>query len=359
MYFPQSNDNSHENSIVAFQNDSRSRTIPCDDGDQPIWYPVTGNIIEGLSILASITGDTATLNLLHDTIISATDSREKQRPDHIIDMASLEPGGFSTGDPFLVRGLSAAQKRNHTQGIEEDVKKFLEIQYNALLNNATFPGTNIYGGSWIGPPERKLDPIFQTYAALVLVQAITLANSTSDSSGKNESTSTSSALSGPTTTSFTQSPKKTSVRTGAIAGGVVGGVVVIAALSGLVCLFRQRRKRRQELSGVLSSFMDVWETDVVNASSHTGGPLGIAVGTRLSPQRAGEEPALVSAGEAPKSSPPGLENADTDNRLHTIPTAELARVLNARLQSESWHGDVESAPPSYPRSQFGSEHDGQ
>ncbi|KAG7100258.1 hypothetical protein E1B28_002031 [Marasmius oreades] len=108
--------------------------------------------------------------------------------------------------------------------------------YNVLLKNTTYPGSKIYGGSWIGPPLQVLDFNNQTYAAMVLIQATGLAPSPS-----------------PTVTSVNTSGF-TSTKTGTIVGGVVGGVTFIAIVTGLILLFLCKRKQsRQGPSSILAS----------------------------------------------------------------------------------------------------------
>ncbi|KAJ7251935.1 hypothetical protein C8J57DRAFT_1665529 [Mycena rebaudengoi] len=98
--------------------------------------------IEGLAILAFITGNSATQQLLSDIISAAIPKSDWQGNDGIID-----------GTVQLVAGLSTAYIRNVTNpDLREDIKAYLGVQFNAVVDLATTAGTNIYATSWHGPP---------------------------------------------------------------------------------------------------------------------------------------------------------------------------------------------------------------
>ncbi|KAG7100256.1 hypothetical protein E1B28_002028 [Marasmius oreades] len=322
------------------------------------WYPTTGDIIEGLAILTSVTNNASTRGQLQDVIKSTVSfwQHQNQRLGGVLDLGPDYVWGYPTGDPFLVRGLSTAHRRNLTTEIRDEVKSFIDIQYNALLNNATIPGTDVYGGSWIGPPQRNIIPVNQTYAAMVLVQAIN-----PDPSPTTTTTTTSSSSSTPST------------KTGAIIGGIVGGVAFIAILTGLVLLLLCRRKRNRQGSSILaasspsnppststvSPFVLQWDMDVSSKRDKS------CIVSRADTQPAANEPEAQAAttwreytnvqpevaalGEAGGDGE-GEGDDDLHVRFQTMSTAHMVRILNTRFESE--------APPAYPQSQLGSSEPG-
>ncbi|KAG7100234.1 hypothetical protein E1B28_002008 [Marasmius oreades] len=306
------------------------------------WYPTTGDHIEGLSVLASI--NSTLLKDLQRMILSQTLGRRNQRPDGILDIGPNYIQGFPTGDPFLVRGLMTAYRRNLTGESSDYIKSFIDIQYNALLNNATYPGTNMYGGSWIGPPSRILNGINQTFAAMVLVQAIGLAPS--------------------------PSPSPTSTKTGTIVGGVVGGVTFIAIVTGLILLFLHKRKQGHQgptsilASSTLSVFItshppstygitpfilpEPWEMDVAPkpAKAFISHPnVQPAADKTVDPGNLIQGQHMVDQPEVEEVTSHNGDNLDS--RFQEMLTAHLVRILNAHLEREL-------LPPTY-QSQLGSD----
>ncbi|KAF9256163.1 hypothetical protein L218DRAFT_1007689 [Marasmius fiardii PR-910] len=214
------------------------------------------------------------------------------------------------------------------------------VQYNALLTNGTVPGTNIYGGSWIGPPGIKLDPTNQTYASVVLVQGITLGNGTK--------VVTSPKPSNPTTPTLTPSPTFKSTSGGVIAGGVIGGLVGLGIVLTAVIL----QRRRMNVSGkyIVSPFTSALQ----GSETVMDTPTPIRIHTKPPPPGITARMAALARQEHsplfPSSSDPRSETIDLHTKFHAMSTAEMFRILNARLQTESQHEE----PPPYLQSQNGS-----
>ncbi|KAG7100265.1 hypothetical protein E1B28_002038 [Marasmius oreades] len=311
-----------------------------------MWYPTTGDLIEGLSILTS-TNSSLALNL-QAVLQTETLLRQDQRPDGILDIGPNYIPDFPTGNPFLVRGIVTAYRRNLTAELSDFVKTFIDIQYNAILENTAAPGTNIYGGSWIGPPKQSFDPINQTYAAMVLVQAIGLVPSPTNVN-----------TSGSTTTT-----------TGTIVGSIVGGVTFIAIITGLILLLLLKRKHsRQGPFSILAS-----STPSVFITSHPPSTYGITPFMLPEPWEMDVAPkpakAIVShstniqpaADELPDPGNPiqcqsivdqleveeaiSCDGDNFDSRFQAMTTAHMIRILNECFESES-------LPPTY-QSQLGS-----
>ncbi|KAJ7251936.1 hypothetical protein C8J57DRAFT_1238282 [Mycena rebaudengoi] len=167
--------------------------------------------IQGLAILNSVTkSNVVTRQLLNDIINAAILNRDWQ---------SLE--GIIRNTVELVEGLSAAYLRNVTNpDLREDLKAYLGVQFNALVDLATTPGTNIYAHLWQGPPSPTFSAVDQTQALGPLLSGMQLLNDLS--SGSNASPS-------PTGDTFPGPYRKPAIAP--IIGGVLGGIALLAAAS--------------------------------------------------------------------------------------------------------------------------------
>ncbi|PBK86123.1 hypothetical protein ARMGADRAFT_940999, partial [Armillaria gallica] len=55
----------------------------------------------------------------------------------------------SDGGLYIVRALAALYERNTTtSNLREYIKEYIGVQYNAVIEKATFGGSNIYGIPW-------------------------------------------------------------------------------------------------------------------------------------------------------------------------------------------------------------------
>ncbi|KAK7434572.1 hypothetical protein VKT23_020108 [Stygiomarasmius scandens] len=189
----------------------------------------SGLLIEGLTILASITRN-ATIGQLLQIAVSAGTSLS--RPwHHEGDGGVISEGQGKSGDLFLVRGLGAAYRQNMVPSeMQEYIKGYLGVQYNAVLDQATINGSNIYGVSWVGPPPLESSATGQVQALAVLVNGIVLSNNSDPDP--------------PVTTSTPSLPTaKSSLNIRAIVGGVVGSVVLIGIAAPLLYICGQRKMR--------------------------------------------------------------------------------------------------------------------
>ncbi|KAF9255996.1 hypothetical protein L218DRAFT_1007920 [Marasmius fiardii PR-910] len=394
-YFPRSNSPQNEKIIYALDTDP-----PCYSNGYQQWFPVTGDIIEGLSILASIYWDetaTQTLlsicysscqsaskligvcNSLQDAINSSTLYRDNQPLNGVIHLTGMQPGS-PTDDPYLVRGLATANRRNHTDpGMRGYIAGFIDIQYNYLLDNATLKEAGVYVDRNSGPPDRLpqksgLSIINQTTYTMVYVQAIGSGNITSSNSNN--------PFGNPHTPSNHPGSVDKAAKIGEIVGPVVGGIVTIALLSGLVvCLKRRRRRHQAHLPSIfLTSPFNLPESTerenslvasptspkqvkprvTVRTDSNTpispASSSSLRVKTRLDPPipSSWEPVAVTSTEEQDPNAHTQMDSTPFDDdphaRYHAMSTAEMARILNARLQAEASYAD---APPSYPHSRVG------
>ncbi|KAK7041878.1 hypothetical protein VNI00_008841 [Paramarasmius palmivorus] len=141
----------------------------------------------------------------------------------------LKEKQFAGGD--LVRGLATilARKESFDSRLSTYVEAYLAVQYNALLDLATVNGTNVYGNSWIGPPNMTYSADVQFAAARVLIASINI-NPQLDSQSPPE---------GPPAGS---SGRETN-HIGGIIGGVLGGLSLIAlVIVGSLFIIRRRHQ---------------------------------------------------------------------------------------------------------------------
>ncbi|KAJ7201221.1 hypothetical protein C8J57DRAFT_1660506 [Mycena rebaudengoi] len=205
----------------------------------------SGLTIEGLSILASITKDASTLALLNNIITTAaTQNSDWQDKAGIL---------FNAGAD-LVKGLSVAYARNLTlPDIRYYIKAYIAVQFNAILDLSTTRGTNLYSGSWSGPPSTEFSGWAQTTALRVLLSAISLQNESlplPTISGSDILPSASNSLLPP-------SPSGKSSVTGKIVAGTLGGLALIVTLVLSFWTFRRRQLRRASSTPPMTSEHEV------------------------------------------------------------------------------------------------------
>ncbi|KAK0222039.1 hypothetical protein IW262DRAFT_1377757 [Armillaria fumosa] len=354
-----------QDSISARKNDS------CSVGSGTNPYN-SGLFIEGLAILDSISGNATTQTLLRETVAAAVTNNAWQGGNGII-----ANGNSKVGDLLMMRGLGAVYWRNTTYSdMRNYVKEYIGVQYNAVLDLATSNGTNVYGASWVGPPSSVFSGDNQTIALSVLINGISLKDQEPPSS--NTSDSGSSSGSGST-------PNKSSSPAGAIAGGVVGGIALLAIIGLAVFFVRRRRRREKARRSVLLD--DDFSTSPLSPPAPTPFIMAPLTSTQSSPDRPlysptssqrsekvpaggrshvgqssmGEKAALLHAQSTvslqeggstqPRSSAPEAVAAvpgpsNEEPQRVNLPTEELVRLLNERLQAGG-HWDEDEMPPEY------------
>ncbi|KAJ7238622.1 hypothetical protein C8J57DRAFT_1478583 [Mycena rebaudengoi] len=185
----------------------------------------SGLAIQGLAVLTSITNNASTRVLLNDILSAAVTFNGWQAYDGIV---------HDKGGARMVDGLRAAYTRNVAKPeFRDDIKAYLGVQYNAVLDLSTKSGSNIYSIDWLGPPATTFTAAGQTDGLSTLLAVIPLEpdpSSTGQSSGS------------PSQTGDNKSPPSKKAPVGAIAGGVIGGVAILAAV--LLSLWVLRRRRR-------------------------------------------------------------------------------------------------------------------
>ncbi|KAJ7210598.1 hypothetical protein C8J57DRAFT_1401002 [Mycena rebaudengoi] len=296
-----------------------------------------GLMIEGLSVLATITNNASIIASLND-IIAATISNPAFQTDEGI----IARGGSKLGDMYIVRGLAAAFSRGFlSPEIREFVQGYLGVQFNAVIDFAR--SGNIYAGAWTGPPSSSFSQANQTSALSTLISAISFPDS---------STSTPTPGASPSTTHSpaTLRGKTRAVNAAALAGGIVGGLLLIS--SGILSWFILRRRSRRRKD----AFNDSDDASILPALAPSLRPQSPLLRTRPLPS-----PWAAKVGILPTPPPPipsstldtynptSASRSDTRAPLSPdeLPTTELVRVLNARLRGRQWDG--EEPPPQYGR----------
>ncbi|KAJ6592052.1 hypothetical protein DFH09DRAFT_1414896 [Mycena vulgaris] len=265
----------------------------------------------------------------------------------------------------MVQGLTAVYTRNATTpSLRAYVEAYLSVQFNAVADLATSGGTNIYG-DWNCPPT-GFTAENQTRAISALISAVTLGNDT-------VSSTTSPSLSpspSPAPPSSHPSPKL-----GPILGGVLGGVVLLVVSFAIwfICRRRSRAGHPREAAPPMTLGLDL---DTIPANTSAIEAFGTeskslpftdsASGVRyrensgkhqdspFSPSLSSTEWAMhratmSAAGPSDGHLSHARERQAPDISLPhpaALPTEELVRFLNERLQNRSGWDEGET-PPEY------------
>ncbi|KAF7332869.1 Glycoside hydrolase family 76 protein [Mycena venus] len=299
----------------------------------------SGLMLEGLSILSSITKNASTQNLLSDLIMAVIPFTGWQGNDGIV-AADQEGGNMN-----LLQGLGTVYTRNSTNStMRQYIGDYISVQFNAVIDLATSSGTNIYARSWTGPPSAVFSGKNQTTAIGALISALAVEFATSAS------------------TNPAPSPKSRKVA--ATVGGIVG-VLTIAALGLTLVWFYLRRKGRSRGESPVyipndspppSAQLEPFLVSTINPASgkHTLSPTPCSSPPH---SRYGEK-----HGGRPTADPPSISvESDTDRTSISpdrsnayeehvspagLPTEQLVEILNQRLRNRQW--DEGETPPEYP-----------
>ncbi|KAJ7201459.1 hypothetical protein C8J57DRAFT_1625704 [Mycena rebaudengoi] len=200
----------------------------------------SGLAIQGLAVLASFTNGESTRTQRYH--LRAVTFNGWQSSDGIINDAGV------CLLARMVDGLRAAYTRNVAKPeFREDIRAYLGVQYNAVLDFSTKSSSNIYSSAWLGPPATTFSGSGQTDGLSALLSVIPLEPDPSSTGQSNGSPSQTGDNASPTPPPPPSPSKKAPV--GAIAGGVVGGVaLLVAALLSLWALRRRRRRNTVRIS---------------------------------------------------------------------------------------------------------------
>ncbi|KAK7025969.1 hypothetical protein VNI00_015798 [Paramarasmius palmivorus] len=228
-------------------------------------------------------------------------------------------------DMSLVRAMLEIYNRNATSSdLRRYIKQYLSVQYNAVMDFGTVPGTNHYANSYIGPPQDQFTSAGQIRSQIVLLGAISLY-------GDGELPVSSQ---GPRPDPETPHPRfPTSVNVGAIAGSIVGGVFLVGAV-----VFWLSRRRRPSQAGPNIGHAAQFAVDPF--------PIELFVDEALaSTSRAGRKRHTIAA-PAYTTTPPGLIQVSARENRPELSTAQLVDLIIARMQPTRQLGE-DDMPPDY------------
>ncbi|KAK7051208.1 hypothetical protein VNI00_004708 [Paramarasmius palmivorus] len=291
----------------------------------------TGFALEALAILSSIRHN-ETISERHVAVTASLFNSSRYEPWH----ESTDKGVLKQTEAInIVRGFATvrARKESHSADIAGYVGGYLAVQYNAVLDKATTEGTNVYGNSWIGPPNSTYSVDSQLAAARVLIAGIGLASQL-----EIPSSSTSPPLTSPSEPS---SPEAKSSNVGAIVGGVLGGLFFIALIV-VGSLFIIRR-RSQHMVSQSTEVMQAFPGSVASTPP-AGKPRQSEKRRQLEGRRHIVSPSTHPRSEEPQAST-DLPSGSSRSSRSEPSTVELVQMLNQRLQGERW--DREEPPPGY------------
>ncbi|KAK0482982.1 hypothetical protein EDD18DRAFT_1432721 [Armillaria luteobubalina] len=309
----------------------------------------SGIFIEGLVILADITRNTSTETLLRNTVVAVATNTLWQGLDGII-------ATTTTGGHYIVRALTALYERNSVSSdFREYIKKYIGVQYNAVIEKATSAGSNVYAIPWTGPARASFLSYNQTVALTALLSAMQLVDD--QPSVKSSNNPTSSRPPTATVTTSPSPPKKNT--TGAIVGGVMGVLAVFVVTIVYIFLYRRRRRGGDHgppvvlhtPSAVTPVPAEVSPEHDINEVNNTKYPGDMNRG-QSSASPVTVEPDAIMMDVQTESVTPERATASSLYPLHTerrddIPTEELLRLLHGRLQPNRWNDLDDELPPEY------------
>ncbi|KAJ6513668.1 hypothetical protein C8R47DRAFT_617253 [Mycena vitilis] len=297
-----------------------------------------GLVIEGLSILYSVTGDSATLALLRNIVNATIPNPGWQHPN----------GVLINGDFDLPRGLTALYSRKLTPDFQDDIGHYIAVQFNAVTDLATANGTNIYGKPWAGPANSTFDPFNQINALEALVSAMRLRN---DSDASASTPTASPQPTDPGTTPLSSGSSRHSSNESVIIGSALGALsLTLIVVSGIWAIVRRRRRSKSNSMGVsrVNPF-GIWynfRRRGKRATDALGAAPAIPTGPRATKGDIVSASRRVRPPVAPARLPTPAQSSTAAQPPINLPTVELVRMLNERLQGQDW--DEEEAPPDYP-----------
>ncbi|GJE85906.1 hypothetical protein PsYK624_019850 [Phanerochaete sordida] len=147
---------------------------------------------------------------------------------------------------FIIRGLFTAWSYSDpNSAMAQYIQAYTTVQYNALQDLATVPGSNVYSSAWSGPPLQRLTAWGQLSALEVMRAAYGFSLNNLDSTISPTSTASPAPSGSPSALVSSDSPSHFSKT--ALLGAVIGGVALLALV---VAIFLWRRHQlRQILRG--------------------------------------------------------------------------------------------------------------
>uniref|UniRef100_A0A0W0F728 Glycoside hydrolase family 76 protein n=1 Tax=Moniliophthora roreri TaxID=221103 RepID=A0A0W0F728_MONRR len=192
----------------------------------------TGIVMQGLSLLRSLSSTTEYDELIRDIVIQTSSNAQWHNSDGI--MIVPDYSGI-----YIPRGLMQVYNTTSDSSLLSYISAYLSTQYNAVVDYALGNG-DIYARSWSGPSATKFDSVSQTAAISAILATVPLSN---------DSSATGTATVSSIFPTFSLSPSTSTAQklpVASIVGVVVGGLVFLAAAIVSWCLVRRRlRKSRR------------------------------------------------------------------------------------------------------------------
>ncbi|KAJ8089141.1 hypothetical protein PM082_014389 [Marasmius tenuissimus] len=205
-----------------------------------------GAMIEAMSIMYSLTGNNDTGLRLQQTInatLYAIGGELGPGSNGVLFNGNdTQDIGGDSGDMYFLRGLAEAYKRDKgvlPAELRANMEILLGVHYNAIRDSAT-TGDNVYSRNWRGPPmQTNFDVYDQAAAAQILVDGISLFNSSDDTPLKTEPSPDAPSSSKPTT---------------AVIAGAAAGASIFLILIALAVFYVVRRRRHKNRTAPSTHF---------------------------------------------------------------------------------------------------------
>lgn len=204
-----------------------------------------------------------------------------------------------------------------------------------MTNLATAKDTNIYSGSWTGPPSASFSGTNQNLGLSALISAIGL---------ETVSPSSPSTSPAPTPSLHTSKPHKT--RTAAILGGALGGLALVALVPTMFWVLHRRPAHQKSVALVQPFPLSAHNSPIPKAPVETfpDGPLTVSQYTEKHRRRSSPAPSTYPGSRS--TTVPTDNTAPSTSNVRDLPTEQLVQLLNQRLQNRQW--DETETPPGYP-----------
>ncbi|KAI0781797.1 glycosyl hydrolase family 76-domain-containing protein [Abortiporus biennis] len=138
----------------------------------------SGFFIQGLSVHASTTNNPSWTTFLN-TLIASTIKFPTWTSSNGVNTERSSPTPLTSNDftialkGIFIRGLYEAWTRSPSNSdVANLIQSYITVQFNALLDLATVPNSNMYSASWPGPPDSQLTAWGQLAAMDVLSSVI-------------------------------------------------------------------------------------------------------------------------------------------------------------------------------------------
>uniref|UniRef100_A0A0W0F7I8 Glycoside hydrolase family 76 protein n=1 Tax=Moniliophthora roreri TaxID=221103 RepID=A0A0W0F7I8_MONRR len=204
----------------------------------------TGMLMQGVSLLNSITSSVDDVALINDIVVGESLNNQWNNEDGVL--TTMDPSGI-----YIPRGLLQVYNTTSDTSLQRYISAYLSTQYNAVIDLASGPG-NIYARSWTGPSASSFNVDGQLNAISVLLAGILLSNDTVTITTIIAIPSSSPTASHFPSTSTTPVP---GLPVASRIGVMIGGFAFLAgAVAALWFLVRRllRKRRRDKITPIMN-----------------------------------------------------------------------------------------------------------